>query len=191
MKQLRITIIALVLLGGLHSSGSLFMAPIHSLDLAIYDRLITNYPREFDTSDVVILDIDEASLAKSSSAVGRGQGMSWLNFLRSCSMSTRLRCWASILCLPRLIHPLAYLFWSSWRRASAEDQQFTSLLEEIGPSLDYDGLFEELLMSYPISLGYYFSFSEGNPAGGLPIATIFSDEREAAVSTGSFVWIQP
>ena len=95
MKQLRITIIALVLLGGvLHSSGSLFMAPIHSLDLAIYDRLITNYPREFDTSDVVILDIDEASLAKPSSAVGRGQGMFWLTFLRSCSMSTILRCWA-------------------------------------------------------------------------------------------------
>ena len=70
------------------------MAPIHSLDLAIYDRLITNYPREFDTSDVVILDIDEASSRSLSSAVGRGQGMFWLNFLRSCSMSTRLRCWA-------------------------------------------------------------------------------------------------
>ena len=64
MKQLRITIIALVLLGGAASSGSLFLAPIHSLDLAIYDRLITSYPREFDTDDVVILDIDEASLAK-------------------------------------------------------------------------------------------------------------------------------
>ena len=65
MKQLRITIISLVLLGaGLHSSGSFFLASIHSLDLAIYDRLITSYPREFDTDDVVILDIDEASLAK-------------------------------------------------------------------------------------------------------------------------------
>ena len=54
-----------MLLGGvLHSSGSLFLAPIHSLDLAIYDRLITTYPREFDTDDVVILDIDEASLAE-------------------------------------------------------------------------------------------------------------------------------
>ena len=62
----------------------------------------------------------------------------------------------------------------------ADDEAFTQLLEEIGPSLDYDGLFEELLMSYPISLGYYFGFSEGSPAGGLPIATIFSDERESA-----------
>ena len=74
----------------------------------------------------------------------------------------------------------------------AEDQQFTSLLEEIGPSLDYDGLFEELLMSYPISLGYYFSFSRESRWGAADSDNLF---RRAGggpvVPTGSIVWVQP
>ena len=182
MKQLRTTIIALVLLGGvLHSSGSLFMAPIHSFDLAIYDRLITNYPREFDTSEVVILDIDEASLAKPELGRWPWSRNVLVELFETLFDEYEIKVLGLDIVLAEadtssglpVLEKLA-------EGPLAEDRAFTSLLEEIGPSLDYDGLFEELLMSYPISLGYYFSFSEGNPAGGLPIATIFSDERETA-----------
>ncbi len=182
MKQLRITIIALVLLGGvLHSSGSLFLAPIHSLDLAIYDRLITNYPREFDTDDVVILDIDEASLAKPELGRWPWSRNVLVELFQTLFDEYEIKVLGLDIVLAEadtssglpVLEQLA-------EGPLADDEAFTQLLEEIGPSLDYDGLFEELLMSYPISLGYYFGFSEGSPAGGLPIATIFSDERESA-----------
>jgi adenylate cyclase len=193
MKQLRITIISLVLLGaGLHSSGSFFLASIHSLDLAIYDRLITSYPREFDTDDVVILDIDEASLAKPELGRWPWSRNVLVELFQILFDEYEIKVLGLDIVLAEadtssglpVLEKLA-------EGPLADDQAFTQLLEEIGPSLDYDGLFEELLMSYPISLGYYFGFSEGTPAGGLPIATIFADEREAvqwfppAVSFGS------
>ena len=181
MKLLRIIIATVILLGGvLHSSGLYSLPPIRSLDLAIYDRLITSYPREFDTEEVVILDIDEASLAKPE--LGRWP---WSrNILAELFQTLFDQYGIKVLGLDIV---LAEADTSSGlpvleklaEGPLADDQAFTQLLGEIGPSLDYDGLFEELLMSYPISLGYYFGFSEATPTGGLPIATIFADEREA------------
>ena len=170
------------------------MAPIHSLDLAIYDRLITNYPREFDTSDVVILDIDEASLAKPE--LGRWP---WSRnvLVELCEVlfdeyEIKVLGLDIVLAEADTSSGLPVLEQLA-EGPLAEDQQFTSLLEEIGPSLDYDGLFEELLMSYPISLGYYFSFSEGNPAGGASDTNNLFRRAGGGpvVPTGSFVWIQP
>jgi adenylate cyclase len=55
----------------------------------------------------------------------------------------------------------------------AGNTAFRAKLEELEPVLDYDGLFEETLMSYPIVLGYYFNFGK-NPqkAGALPPESI-------------------
>ena len=78
-------------------------------------------------------------------------------------MSMKSRYWVSISCSRRQTPPRVSCTRAAGDEPLADDEAFTQLLEEIGPSLDYDGLFEELLMSYPISLGYYFGFFRGWP----------------------------
>ena len=180
MKKIRICIIVVILaLAFSHTAGFTRLGPLHAVDLAFYDQLITNLPRDFDTSEVVILDIDEASLAMPQLGRWPWSRNTLVDLFQLLFDEYKIKVLGLDIVLAEadtssglgVLEDLA-------EGALAEDQQFVGLLEEIGPSLDYDGLFEDFLMSYPVSLGYYFSFSDGRPSGGLPIPTIFSDERE-------------
>ena len=58
----------------------------------------------------------------------------------------------------------------------ANNTAFVDSVSDLEKDLDYDGQFEEFLLSHPVVLGYYSDFSQNLVSGSLPIPGIFSEE---------------
>ena len=174
-SRIAVTLIPLVF-GLLHASGVLPIGVLQRLDDIIYDaRLRSTMPRTLDDR-IVIVDIDEKSLAE----VGRwpwgrdklanltnelfdGQKIALLGFdvvFAEADESSGLK----------RLRALA--------QSELKDQPgFTQKLEQIQASLDYDGLFAKALEKRPVVLGYFFTGdADGRSSGVLPPAVM---QREA------------
>ena len=170
-SRIAVTLVPLVF-GLLHASGVLPIGVLQRLDDIIYDaRLRSTMPRTLDDR-IVIVDIDEKSLAE----VGRwpwgrdklanltnelfdGQKIALLGFdvvFAEADESSGLK----------RLRALA--------QSELKDQPgFTQKLEQIQASLDYDGLFAKALEKRPVVLGYFFTGdADGRSSGVLPPAVM-------------------
>lgn len=159
-------LIALVLAG--HAARFFQFGLINQLDAIAYDaKLRLTMPRQVDDR-VVILDIDEKSLAE----VGRWP---W-DRRRMAELVGKLfdRYGISLLGVDIVfaepddssgLKTLEALARTEFRN----DAAFVARLDELRPRLDYDRLFARALEGRPVILGYYLSNrSEGTATGALP-----------------------
>jgi adenylate cyclase len=166
-SRIAVTLIPLVL-GLLHATGALRIDVLQRLDDIIYDtRLRATMPNTLDDR-IVIIDIDEKSLAE----VGRwpwgrnkladlvnelfdGQQVALLGFdvlFAESDDSSGLK---------RL---------QQLSQNELKDQPgFLEKINQLQPGLDYDAMFSKSLVNRPVILGYYFtSDREGRVSGVLP-----------------------
>lgn len=176
----------LVLLALLHASGAFPVNSIARLDDRIYDaRLQLTMPRTLDER-VVIVEIDEASLAR------LGQ---WPWSRR------RVADLVNELVGRQQVRVLALdVVFAEHDRSSGLNElrelakgplrnqpDFTRWLEQATPSLDYDAVLAKSLENRPVVLGYYFTSDRGGRRQGtlpLPVA----EQAEGARLPGLLQW---
>ena len=173
----------------LHSLNVLVLPPLNALDRYAYDYLLhANPPSQTAVDRIVILDIDEESL--SNPKLGRWP---WSRDVMSQVVTTlfedyevRVLGFDVVFSEPDTSSGIGTLD-ALAKGPLADNTGYLDLLKKIRPELEYDSIFGELLMQYPVVLGYYFNVGEGGnvKAGALPLPTIFADE--ASIKEGSLV----
>lgn len=166
-RRIAVTLIPL-LFALLHASGVLRLGVVQRLDDIIYDaRLRATMSRTMDER-IVIVDIDEKSLAE----VGRWPwGRNRLGDLVD-EMFDRQKAaivgFDVVFAEPDDSSGLKRL--RELSQAELKDQPgFASRLEQLQTSLDYDAVFARAMQKRPVVLGYYFtSDREGRTSGVLP-----------------------
>ncbi|MBE2263763.1 MAG: adenylate/guanylate cyclase domain-containing protein [Burkholderiaceae bacterium] len=175
--RIAITLIPLIF-ALLHASGVLELGVLNRLDQVIYDtRLRATMPRTLDER-IVIVDIDEKSLAE----VGRWP---WPRNRLAALMDelfqrqqVALLGFDVVFAEPDQSSGLAQL-----RKLASnelrEDVAFVERLRSMEKSLDYDTLFAQSLANRPVVLGYYFtSDRDARAAGQLPESVMPLDARQ-------------
>ena len=158
-----------LLLALLHATGALRIGTLERLDNVLYDvRLRATMPQTLD-SRIVIVDIDEKSLAE----VGRWP---WSrNRLAELAdelfdrQQAALLGFDAVFAEPDESSGLKRL--RQLAQGELKDQPaFTRRLDKLQASLDYDATFARALQKRPVVLGYYFTSDdrEGRTAGLLP-----------------------
>ena len=164
----------------LHSAGILSVTPLVEGDRAAYDYAISNYPiTHSNVNDVVILDIDEASLSHPD--LGRWP---WPRDVMTDLVTTLFENYqVKILAFDVVFAEPDKSSGIDTLNALAEgplsgNKAYLDVLSAIAPKLDFDQMFSEVLMDYPVVLGYYFNLSDSlaSKSGGLPLPAIFEDE---------------
>ena len=155
--------LALVLLFFAHAAHWLHLGFIDALDNIAYDqRLLLTMPKRPDPR-IVIVDIDEKSLA----AEGRWPwGRDRLAVLVRRLFEDNqigLLGFDIVFAEPDNSSGLAVLDALASQELRA-DTAFKQTLEQLRPRLNYDRQFAEAIARYPVVLGYYFNFST-DPAG--------------------------
>nr|WP_295773627.1 adenylate/guanylate cyclase domain-containing protein [Rhodoferax sp.] len=170
-QRIAVTLIPLVLVL-LHATGITPVGSMQRLDDAIYDaRLRATMPKTLDDR-IVIVDIDEKSLAE----VGRFPwGRNKLARLVEVLFSQQhvaLLGFDIVFAEPDDSSGLSRL--SELARTEFKDQTgFSERLKQLQPELDYDALFAKVLETRPVVLGYYFSSeNDGRAVGTLPSAVM-------------------
>ncbi len=184
--RIGVTLVPLLLALG-HATGVQPIDALHRLDDVIYDaRLRATAPRTLDPR-IVIIDIDEKSLAE----VGRWPwGRNWL-----ATMITELmnRQHVAVVGFDVVfgeadessgLKQLRQLAQSDLR----EIPRFVDQVQRMEPILDYDAAFAQALQKRPVVLGYYFtSDREGRTNGTLP-APVFKPEALEGQAVGFTHW---
>ena len=154
--------------------GLLTLPLVDAANRQIYDLQLNWTLPETKPAGVVILDIDERSLA--APELGRWP---WSRDKITALMQklfddygAKVVAFDVIFAEPdnssglKVLQELA-------RTQLAGSPAFREKLDELEPDLDYDARFEDALMSYPIVLGYYFNFGKNSQrAGSLPPESI-------------------
>ena len=159
-------LVLVVLLG--HSAKLYEIGFVSQLDAILYDEKVRlTMPQDKD-SRIVIVDIDEKSLAEVGRwPWGRDRLATLMDKLFG-KYGITLLGFDVVFAEPdgssglRSLDALA-------RRELKDSAVFQSTLREIRPKLDYDALFAESIKGHPVIMGYYFSTREGgNVVGALP-----------------------
>ncbi|TFZ01971.1 CHASE2 domain-containing protein [Ramlibacter humi] len=163
--RIAVTLIPL-LIALLHASGALPLAALDRLDNVLYDaRLRATMPRTMDER-IVIVDIDEKSLAE----VGRwpwGRNrMAELTDELFDRQQVALAGFDVVFAEPDDSSGLKRL------RALAQGELkdapgFAGRIDQLAGSLDYDAVFARSLQKKPAVLGYYFSSDRGGGTSGV------------------------
>lgn len=166
-RQIAVTLIPLMLVL-LHATGFVPLGTMQRLDDVIYDaRLRATMPNTLDER-IVIVDIDEKSLAE----VGRFPwGRNKLGRLVDVLFNQQhiaLLGFDIVFAEADESSGLSRL--NELARNEFKDQAgFAERLKQLQPELDYDASFAKLLESRPVVLGYYFSSEgDGRTVGTLP-----------------------
>jgi adenylate cyclase len=165
-RRIAITLIPL-LLALMHATGIMRIEVLNRLDDIIYDgRLRATMPRTLDDR-IVIIDIDEKSLAE----VGRWPwGRNRLAQLVDEVFEQHkaaLLGFDVVFAEPDDSSGLKRL--RQLAQTELRDHTFTEVLNQIQGTLDYDALFAKSLHQRPVVLGYYFtSDRQGRTSGTLP-----------------------
>lgn len=161
-----------VVLAVLHVIGVLPMGVLHRLDHLIYDaRLRASMPGTLDER-IVIVDIDEQSLAE----VGRWpwprQHVARLVDTLFDEQQIALLGFDTVFAEPDDSSGLRQLQQLS-RGPLAHQAGFTEQVRALEPELDHDGRLAQALRHRPVVLGYYFtSDRDGRTSGQLPAAVL-------------------
>lgn len=139
---------------------------INSLDGLIYDaKLRLTMPKNIDER-IVILDIDEKSLAEVGRwPWGRDRMATLVNKLFE-RYGVRLLGFDVVLAEPDESSGLKVLE-NLGQRELKNNSQYLATIKQIAPQLSYDKLFAKSLQGRPVILGYFLS-NEGDPSGAIP-----------------------
>jgi adenylate cyclase len=163
-------VILLVLLG--HSARIYQIPVINHLDALIYDTKVRlTMPQSMDER-VVILDIDEKSLAEQGRwPWGRDKLATLMNKLFD-QYGVKLVGFDVVFAEPDESSGLKSL--ESLARKELKDAPvFQSVLKDLRPQLDYDARFASAVKNRPVILGYYFSGKEGGVSSGAAPEPVF------------------
>ncbi len=164
----------------LHSLQWIAIPGIVALNNVAHDHLIRTAPRANEViEDIVVMDIDEASL--SNEKLGR-----W-PWSRNVLSNLIIQLFEE-----HEVRVVAFdVVFSEADKSSgleqleklavgpfAGDNAFRKKLEELTPTLQYDELFAEVLMQYPVVLGYYFNTEGSIRSGVLPLPTVLKEENK-------------
>ena len=173
-SRIAVTLIPLVF-AFLHATGILQIGALQRLDDMIYDaRLRATMPQTLDER-IVIVDIDEKSLAE----VGRWPwGRNKLADLAAelfDNQQVALLGFDVVFAEPDESSGLKRL--KQLAQNELRDQPgFTDRLNQLQSSLDYDAVFSKAIEKRPVVLGYYFtSDRDGRVTGALPSAVMGRD----------------
>ena len=163
-------LILLVLLG--HSARFYQIPFINHLDALIYDAKVRlTMPQSMDER-VVILDIDEKSLAEQGRwPWGRDKLANLMNKLFD-QYGVKLVGFDVVFAEPDESSGLKSLE-SLAKKELKEAPVFQSVLKDLRPQLDYDARFAAALKNRPIVLGYYFSSKDGGVSSGAAPEPVF------------------
>ncbi len=168
-KSLRGTLVlSAVLLGLMHASGVWRLGFIDGIDLAIADsRLRAHMPRGMDPR-IVVVDIDEASLAQ----VGRWPwGRDRMAELAD-ELFVRQR--AAVVGFDLLFaEPDHSSGLPALERLAATDPALQPALATLRATLDHDGRFARALANRPAVLGFYLTSDRGGHQAGVLPAPVF------------------
>ncbi|HTY99035.1 MAG TPA: adenylate/guanylate cyclase domain-containing protein [Rhodocyclaceae bacterium] len=156
----------LALLG--HSAGFYTIGLVSRLDTMLYDQKVRLTMPDTVDDRVVIVDIDEKSLAE----VGRwpwGRDKLAAMVGRLCDKyGAKAVGFDVVFAEPDTSSGLNILE-ALGRRQLKDSAPFQAALQELRPQLDYDALFAEAIKGRPVILGYYFSgVAGGTTVGALP-----------------------
>jgi adenylate cyclase len=158
----------LALLALLHAAGLWSLPLLHRLDEALYDaRLRLTMPRDLDPR-VVIVDIDEPSLARLGQwPWSRARVAQLVRELTERQQVAALGL-DVVFAEPDGSSGLAHLQ-DLARGELRSDAGFGDWLRRAAPGLDYDSVLADTLRRAPVVLGYYFSSDrDGRRSGTLP-----------------------
>ncbi len=169
--RIAVTLVPL-LVALLHASGAMPLPMLERLENVLYDvRLRAAMPRTLDER-IVIVDIDEKSLAE----VGRwpwGRNrMAELTDELFARQEIAVLGFDVVFAEPDDSSGLKRL--RQLAQSELKDQAgFAQRIDQLAPALDYDGAFARALATRPVVLGYYFtSDREGGASGVLPAAVM-------------------
>ena len=175
--RIAVSLIPLILALG-HASGLMPIGVVQSLDNIIYDaRLRLTMPKTLD-SRIVIVDIDEKSLAE----LGRWPwGRNVLADLSKELLNNQkvsLLGFDLVFAEPDESSGLANLE-RLGERELRNETGFKEQLALLKPKLDYDSLFAQSLIDKKVVLGYYFTSDRGARTSGiLPTPVVTSDDMQ-------------
>lgn len=185
-QRIAVTLIPLFLVL-LHATGIMPVGSIQRLDEIIYDaRLRATMPKTLDER-IVIVDIDEKSLAE----VGRFPwGRNKLGRLVDILFSQQhiaMLGFDIVFAEPDDSSGLSRL--NELARTEFKDTAgFSERLKQMQPELDYDASFAKVLENRPVVLGYYFSSDgDGRTVGTLPPA-VMSENDFKGRDVDAFPW---
>ena len=186
-QRIAVTLIPLVFVL-LHAIGIAPMGPMQRLDDVIYDtRLRTTMPKTLDDR-IVIVDIDEKSLAE----VGRFPwGRNKLGRLVDVLFNQQqvaLLGFDIVFAEPDESSGLGLL--NELARNEFKDQPgFSERLRQLQPELDYDAFFAKQLETRAVVLGYYFSNDgDGRTVGTLPPPVMSKSDLKGR-NVDAYSWI--
>ena len=170
-QRIAVTLLPLVFVL-LHATGIILLGTMQRLDDVIYDiRLRATMPNTLDER-IVIVDIDEKSLAEVGRFPwGRNKLGSLVDILFSQQQIAMLG-FDIVFAEPDDSSGLGRL--NALARNEFKDQAgFAERIKQLQPELDYDAHFAKSLENRPVVLGYYFSSDgDGRTAGVLPAAVM-------------------
>ncbi len=151
----------------LHATGGLRLGVLQRLDDIIYDaRLRATMPHTRDER-IVIVDLDEKSLAELGWPWSRNKLAALVNTLFA-HQKIRLLGFDVVFAEPDDSSGLAQL--QGLARHQLHDQPgFVEAVQQLRSTLDFDAIFAQSLRNRPVVLGYYFSSDrDGRTSGSLP-----------------------
>ncbi len=174
-QRIGVTLVPLILVL-LHATGILPLGTMQRLDDVIYDtRLRATMPNTLDER-IVIVDIDEKSLAEVGRFPwGRNKVGQLVDVLFN-HQHIALLGFDIVFAEPDDSSGLSRL--NALARSDFKDQPgFAERLKQLQPELDYDALFAKLLETRPVVLGYYFSSDgDGRTVGTLPLPVMSQND---------------
>lgn len=166
--RIAVTVVPLVL-ALLHASRIVPISPLDRLDDVLYDaRLRATMPQTLD-SRIVIVDIDEKSLAEIGRWPWSRNRLAELSDELFDRQDAALLGFDVVFAEPDESSGLKRL--RQLAQGELKDQPaFADRLEKLQASLDYDAVFARALEKRPVVLGYYFTSEDrdGRTAGSLP-----------------------
>ncbi|WP_372657121.1 CHASE2 domain-containing protein [Hydrogenophaga sp.] len=164
-RRFAITLLPLIF-GVLHAVGVLPLGVLQRLDDIIYDaRLRATMPTTLDER-VVIIDIDEKSLAEVGRWPWSRQHLARLTDTLFEQQSIALLGFDVVFAEPDASSGLLQL--QQLARTDLSDQPgFAQRVRDLQPELDYDARFAQSLRGRPVVLGYYFSSDLGGHTSGV------------------------
>ena len=185
-QRIAVTLIPL-LFALLHAVGIAPMGVLQRLDDIIYDaRLRATMPKTMDER-IVIVDIDEKSLAEVGRFPWGRNKLAQLTDVLFDQQKIALLGFDVVFAEPDDSSGLGRL--RELAQSEFKDQAgFAERVRQLQPELDYDAVFARALESRPVVLGYYFtSDRDGRTAGVLP-APVMSKEDLKGRTVAAYSW---
>ena len=167
----------------LHSAGIFPLAALGRVDAMLYDaRLRATMPKTFDDR-IVIVDVDEKSLAELGRWPWSRDKMASLTHALFDTYQIALLGFDVVFAEPDHSSGLAQLQ-ALAKNELRRDAGFVANLTQLTPGLDFDRRFAQSLVARPVVLGYYFSSDQGGHRNGeLPPAVMAAHDKDGRLAS--------